>query len=343
MSGRVIVVGSVNIDLVARVPSLPHPGETVIGTSYERHQGGKGGNQAVAAARLGRPTLFIGAVGDDLFHSEARRALASERVDVSMVASLPGQATGIALILVDHAGENEIAVVPGANDAIEEGFVRESLSRLGRLAGDVLLVCNEVPLAIVREALTCGRASGATTILNPAPAAGLDRSTFGLADIVTPNRQELGLLLENEARRRIGSAPANGDVPALARALLEAGSGQVGPSAVIVTLGSAGAFVVQRPVDAPGDETSEKPGGPTVELSAGPVGWETPARAVETIDTTGAGDAFCGALAAALAEARPLHEAVTRAVAAGALATTRVGAREGMPTLAELEAFLASG
>jgi ribokinase len=358
MSGRVIVVGSVNIDLVARVPHLPRPGETVTGGSYERHQGGKGGNQAVAAARLGRPTLFIGAVGDDLFHSEARRALASERVDVSMVASLPGQATGIALILVDHAGENEIAVVPGANDAIEEGFVRESLSRLGRLAGDVLLVCNEVPLAIVREALTCGRASGATTILNPAPAAGLDRSTFGLADIVTPNRQELGLLLENEARRRAGSAPANGDVPTLARALLEAGSGQVGPSAVIVTLGSSGAFVVQRPagiaVSTPGGTESSAEGvepdaepagpplGPTVELSAGPVGWEVTARLVDTIDTTGAGDAFCGALAAALAEARPLDEAVTRAVAAGALATTRVGAREGMPTLSELDAFLAS-
>jgi ribokinase len=181
MSGRVIVVGSVNIDLVARVPHLPHPGETVTGGSYERHHGGKGGNQAVAAARLRRPTLFIGAVGDDTFETEARRALSSERVDVSMVASLPGQPTGVALILVDATGENEIAVVPGANGAIEAGYVRDSLSRLGPLVGDVLLVCNEVPLHVVREALICGHAAGATTVLNPAPAIGIDRSIFGPA------------------------------------------------------------------------------------------------------------------------------------------------------------------
>jgi sugar/nucleoside kinase (ribokinase family) len=146
-------------------------------------------------------------------------------------------------------------------------------------------------------------------------------------------------------------------VPTLARALLEAGSGQVGPGAVIVTLGSAGAFVVQRPAGisagTPGGagspaegaesdaEPAGAPSGPTVGLSAGPVSWQIPAREVETIDTTGAGDAFCGALAAALAEARPLDEAVKRAVAAGALATTRVGAREGMPSLSDLEAFLA--
>ena len=149
MSGRVIVVGSVNIDLVARVPHLPHPGETVTGGSYERHHGGKGGNQAVAAARLRRPTLFIGALGDDSFEPESRRALAAERVDVSMVASLPGQPTGMALILVDAAGENEIAVVPGANGAIEKGYARDCLGRLGPLFGDVVLVCNEVPLHVV--------------------------------------------------------------------------------------------------------------------------------------------------------------------------------------------------
>ena len=196
MSGRVIVVGSVNIDLVARVPHLPHPGETVTGGSYERHHGGKGGNQAVAAARLRRPTLFIGAVGDDTFEAEARRALSAERVDVSMVASLPGQPTGVALILVDAAGENEIAVIPGANGAIETGYVRDCLARLGRLVGDVLLVCNEVPLHVVREALVCAHAAGATTVLNPAPAIGIDRSIFGLADIVTPNRNELATLLQ---------------------------------------------------------------------------------------------------------------------------------------------------
>jgi ribokinase len=408
MSGRVIVVGSVNIDLVARVPHLPHPGETVTGGTYERHHGGKGGNQAVAAARLRRPTLFIGAVGDDTFEKEVRRALTTERVDVSMVAVLPGQSTGMALILVDATGENEIAVVPGANGAIESGYVRDSLARLGPLHGDVMLVCNEVPLHVVREALMCGHAAGATTVLNPAPATGIDRSIFGLADIVTPNRTELATLLQTEARRtgrRLDSAAT--DAAVRARSLLE--PGPEGPGvrkAVIVTLGAAGVVVLERvgsgldgtvagrllgPDPNAGcdgsDGTADLPAGdgpvadqpaaeslkpaadvfpvpafsdmpmpepvaahvarptriPAPELAAGSIRvWEVPADSVVTIDSTGAGDAFCGALAAALAEGRPLAEAVKRAVAGSALATTHSGAREGMPTAAELEEFLAS-
>jgi ribokinase len=394
MSGRVIVVGSVNIDLVARVPHLPHPGETVTGGNYERHQGGKGGNQAVAAARLRRPTLFIGAVGDDTFEGEARRALSSERVDVSMVASLPGQPTGVALILVDATGENQIAVVPGANGAIEAGYVRDCLARLGPLAGDVLLVCNEVPLHVVREALVCGHAAGATTVLNPAPAIGIDRSVFGLADIVAPNRSELATLLQTEANRTGRRVDASSDAAVRARSLLEPGSGGPGVrKAVIVTLGAAGVVVLERvgsgltpavpvpvaaPVavaaqaEAPGEAASGEsapedaaaggdgqasgeatpsgaapvapPPAPAVpEAPAGSIRvWDVPADRVATIDSTGAGDAFCGALAAALAEGRPLAEAVQRAVAAGALATTHSGAREGMPTAAELEQFLAA-
>jgi ribokinase len=395
MSGRVIVVGSVNIDLVARVPHLPHPGETVTGGSYERHHGGKGGNQAVAAARLRRPTLFIGAVGDDTFETEARRALSSERVDVSMVASLPGQPTGVALILVDATGENEIAVVPGANGAIEAGYVRDSLSRLGPLVGDVLLVCNEVPLHVVREALICGHAAGATTVLNPAPAIGIDRSIFGLADIVTPNRNELATLLATEAQRTGRSVDASADAAVRARTLLD--PGPEGPGvrkAVIVTLGAGGVVVLARAgsglarsaarseaaeaaatvaalavgpiadlgVSEPCEDDTEAAaaaGAAAAAASAAEAGaadgapadaarvgdyriWEVPADIVATIDSTGAGDAFCGALAAALAEGRPLAEAVQRAVAGGALATTHVGAREGMPTAAELEEFLAA-
>jgi ribokinase len=376
MSGRVIVVGSVNIDLVARVPHLPHPGETVTGGSYERHHGGKGGNQAVAAARLRRPTLFIGAVGDDTFEKEARRALSSERVDVSMVASLPGQPTGVALILVDATGENEIAVVPGANGAIEPGYVRDCLARLGPLVGDVMLVCNEVPLHVVREALMCGAAAGATTVLNPAPAIGIDRAIFGLADIVTPNRNELATLLQTEATRTGRRLDTSTDAAVRARALLE--PGPEGPGvrkAVIVTLGASGVVVLERvgsglsandgadagpaadAVAAGGDETAATSGTPAstgaapasraASRSAAPRRsdlrvWEVSAEKVATVDSTGAGDAFCGALAAALAEGRPLSEAVQRAVAGGALATTHVGAREGMPTRAELEAFLAA-
>jgi ribokinase len=394
MSGRVIVVGSVNIDLVARVPHLPHPGETVTGGSYERHNGGKGGNQAVAAARLRRPTLFIGAVGDDTFEKEARRALSAERVDVSMVASLPGQPTGVALILVDATGENQIAVVPGANGAIETGYVRDCLARLGPLTGDVMLVCNEVPLHVVREALMCGHAAGATTVLNPAPAIGIDRSIFGLADIISPNRTELATLLQTEARRTGRRADAvTSDTAIRARTLLE--PGPEGPGvrkAVIVTLGAAGVVVLERtgsglggaraearrPLDCDGVElpvaerAAADEAGPEVasegEVAPAPAAvvsappavaaaapaaappasiragdlriWEVPADKVATVDSTGAGDAFCGALAAALAEGRTLVEAVQRAVAASALATTHVGAREGMPTAAELEEFL---
>ena len=384
MSGRVIVVGSVNIDLVARVPHLPHPGETVTGGSYERHNGGKGGNQAVAAARLRRPTLFIGAVGDDTFEKEARRALSSERVDVSMVASLPGQPTGVALILVDATGENQIAVVPGANGAIEPGYVRDCLARLGPLVGDVMLVCNEVPLHVVREALMCGAAAGATTVLNPAPAIGIDRAIFGLADIVTPNRNELATLLQTEATRTGRRLDTSTDAAVRARALLE--PGPEGPGvrkAVIVTLGSAGVVVLERVGSglSAKDEQLDCAPGPDAVVAASAVGtpsggeavptsattaaaapalaaraasrtaasrrsdlrvWEVSAERVATVDSTGAGDAFCGALAAALAEGRPLSEAVRRAVAGGALATTHVGAREGMPTRAELEAFLAA-
>jgi ribokinase len=360
MSGRVIVVGSVNIDLVARVPHLPHPGETVTGGSYDRHQGGKGGNQAVAAARLRRPTLFIGALGDDTFEAEARRALATERVDVSMVASLPGQATGVALILVDATGENQIVVIPGANGAIEPGYARDSLSRLGPLTGDVVLLCNEVPLHVVREALICARAAGATTVLNPAPATGIDRSVFALADIITPNRSELSMLLNTEARRTGRRTDASQEIPSRARLLIEAGPEGPGVrKAVIVTLGAAGVLVLERMGS--GLDRVESPhfGGVSTSVAAAPAPasaavvaagkeedgvrtWEVPGERVATVDSTGAGDAFNGALAAAIAEGRPLAEAVRRAVAAGAIATTHVGAREGMPTAAELEEFLAA-
>ena len=375
MSGRVIVVGSVNIDLVARVPHLPHPGETVTGGSYDRHHGGKGGNQAVAAARLRRPTLFIGALGDDTFEVEARRALASERVDVSMVASLPGQPTGVALILVDSTGENEIAVVPGANGAIEKGYVSECLARLGRLTGDVVLVCNEVPLHVVREALVCAHASGGTTILNPAPALGLDRSVLALADIITPNRNELLTLLHTEARRTGRRADLGQEVGVRARQLIETSADGPGVrKAVIVTLGAAGVLVIERvgsglegsaaratAAAVPGNAAvSEAPAAdPCAEATSGSAPltaawpepapleaelrtWELPGEKVATVDSTGAGDAFVGALAAAIAEGRSLAEAVRRAVAAGALATTHNGAREGMPTALELEEFLAT-
>ncbi|HET9457273.1 MAG TPA: ribokinase [Candidatus Limnocylindrales bacterium] len=316
-AGRVIVVGSVNIDLVATSERLPAPGETVTGAVFARHHGGKGGNQAVAAARLGAPTSFVGAVGDDEFGGEARAALEDEGIDLSGLATTPGP-TGVALILVDGRGENLISVASGANAALTVELVRDALARLAPGAGDVVLVGHEIPTATARAALAAAAASGATTILNPAPAGGLDRSIFGLADVLTPNRGELAMLLAAEARRigRAGVVDARPEIAA--GTLLERNSEGEGVRwAVVVTLGPAGAVVVER--------------GRWADASA---------RRVGAVDTVGAGDAFNGALAAALAAGFELVPAAERAVAAAGLATTKAGAREGMPTTAELEAAL---
>ncbi len=320
MSGRVVVVGSVNVDLVVRAARLPMAGETVTGGLFERHNGGKGANQAVAAARLGRPTLFVGAVGDDAFGGDARAALTHAGVDTSAVMTIRGGATGVALILVDEHGENLIVVASGANEALDIETVRDGLERLGPLAGDVVLVSHEIPTATAQAALRIGREAGARTILNPAPARGLDRATFGLADILTPNRNELAVLSREETRRTgrrsIGEDPAR-----LARALIEPNAEGPGVrEAVIVTLGEAGALLV----------LASAPDAPVA----------LPVHQVSPIDTTGAGDAFNGALAAALAQGHDLGEAARWAVVAGGLATTRAGAREGMPTPSELAAAL---
>ncbi len=321
--GRVVVVGSVNVDLVIRGERLPSPGETVTGDAFEQHHGGKGGNQAVAAARLGRPVLFVGAVGNDDFGADERTALAAEGVDVSFLATLEGSPTGVALILVDRRGENLISVAPGANARVAPEWVGSSLERIGIRAGDILLVCHELPTATVGAALRAGRTGGARTVLNPAPADGLDRTVLAFADVISPNQGELLTLAATDARRsgRLSSAgsAAAADVARAAASLLETSA--VGPGvreAVAVTLGPAGALLVTP--DA------------TVDV---------PSFQVEAVDSTGAGDAFNGALAAGLAEGREIHEAVRRAVVAGALATTKAGAREGLPTTLELEAALA--
>ena len=212
MSGRVLVVGSVNVDLVVTADRLPAPGETVIGGRFAQHHGGKGGNQAVAAARLGAPTSFIGAVGDDAFGRAARAALQAEGIDVSELRTLPDIATGVALILVDANGENSIAVAGGANAAVTPAGVEESLRRLAPTVGDVVLVGHEIPTSSAAAALRAGRDAGAMTILNPAPATGLDAGTVALADLVTPNDGELGMLRAAgiEAERTLVSRGADG-------------------------------------------------------------------------------------------------------------------------------------
>ena len=322
--GRVLVVGSVNVDLVVAAPRLPVPGQTVTGGDVAHHQGGKGGNQATAAARLGATVAFVGAVGADDMGSEARSALAAEGIDIGGLVET-GRPTGVALIVVDPRAENLIAVAPGANGDVHAPHVAAALGGLAPGPGDVVLVCREIPPDGVRAALEIGRAAGAMTILNPAPADDLDAVTLALADVLTPNETELALL--------VGRPSAGDDPESAARHLLRirarAGPRLTGRStaepepvacepAVVATLGAAGALIVR----------------------AGSAAVAIPAPAVHPVDTTGAGDTFNGALAAGMADGLDLDVAVRRAGVAAALSTIRPGARGGMPTRAELEEFL---
>ena len=193
-----LVLGAVNVDLVVRGVPLPRPGETVVGGTFERHQGGKGGNQAVAAARAlrGGPAdgavRFLGAVGDDPMGAEAVEALRKESVDSSHVSLAPHTATGVALIVVDDRGENQIAVAPGANATLTPDDVEARLGGFG--PGSVLLVSLEVPLDVVQRAAELARELGGTVVLNPAPAVEAARSLLDDADVLTPNEGELSVL-----------------------------------------------------------------------------------------------------------------------------------------------------
>jgi ribokinase len=286
----VVVVGSVNADLVVSVRQLPRPGETVTGGTFARHGGGKGANQAVAAARLGASVAFVGAVGADELGEEALGQLAAERIDVSTVARLDDIATGVAVIVVDEHGENQIAVASGANAALTGDAVAAALARLtpaAREAG-VVLLGHEVPEEAVLAGADAARAAGWTAILNPAPARPLPAGLEGV--LLTPNADEAHTLT------------AEHDPEAAARALQ-----QLTGAPVLVTLGARGALLLA-------DEAER-----------------LPAPAVQVVDTTGAGDAVNGALAAELAAGRALREAALFALAAAALSTRAAGAREGMP------------
>jgi ribokinase len=285
----IVVVGSANMDIVVRVGRHPGPGETVIAHDHGTHHGGKGANQAVAAARLGGDVHFVGCVGDDEAGVELRSSLAHEGVDVGHLASAGGP-SGIALVTVDEDGENAIVVGRGANAslALTDGD-RTLISR-----ADVVVSQLEIPLRVVVDA--AGAATG-TFVLNAAPARPLPPELTEAVDVLVVNEHELTVV-------------AGGTSVPSVRGL--------GIETVVVTLGARGAQVV-TPWD---------------------IGY-IPALEVPVMDTTGAGDAFCGALAAALDEGRDVFEAAARAVAAGGLAVTRVGARAGMPTTEDLDRAMA--
>ena len=286
----VAVVGSVNLDLVATTPRLPRPGETVAGTTYAEYAGGKGLNQAVAAARCGASVALVAATGDDDAGCRLRSVAEADGVDVSELAVVASTPTGRALITVDERAENSIVVVPGANASFR---VRAPLD------ARVVIAQLEIPIEEVVAAFRSVRSRGGRTILNPAPAQHLPGDLLELCDIVIPNEHELALV--------------GGIDDLLDR----------GVSAVVTTLGASGVDVVEVV-----DGTVHR--------------WRQTAFDVAPVDTTGAGDAFCGALAARLAAGDDLSSAVRFAAAAGALATTTPGAVESLPRWSEIDRLVSS-
>ncbi len=303
MANRIVVVGSSNTDMIVQVAHVPRPGETILGGRFSMAAGGKGANQAVAAARAGGSVAFVARVGADIFGENAVKGFAQDGINIEHVIRDPAAPSGVALIFVGDDGENSIGVASGANAALSPADVDAARSSI--TAADVLLMQLETPLPTIERAAEIARQAGVRIILNPAPAQPLPDALLRQVSILTPN--------ETEAELLTGIA-VNDDAQAekAARALQAKGVGTV-----IITLGSRGAFVL-------GDGSAQRVAGFKV----------TP------VDTTAAGDVFNGALAVALAEKRPMDQAIRFANAAAALSVTKLGAQPSAPRRPEIEAFM---
>lgn len=298
-----VVVGSVNMDLVVTAPAIPTPGQTLLAHGFSTVPGGKGANQAVAAARLGSSTALIGRVGDDAFGAALRRELEESGVDCRHLQVTPGAPSGVALIVVSDTGENAICVVAGANALLTPEDVEAAEPLIA--AARVCVLQLEIPLPTAARAAACARRHGVEVVLDPAPAPGALPAELWAADILTPN--------QSEAARLLGSPRPPEDPAETARQLQARGA-----RSVVLKLGASGAYF----------------------RSAAGAG-HLPGHRVRVVDTTAAGDAFTAALAVGRAEGRPLPEAVALANAAGALACTRFGAQPSAPRRAEVERLLA--
>ena len=301
---RIVVVGSSNTDLVVSSPRIPAPGETIIGGEFSVAPGGKGANQAVAAARLGGDVSFVGCVGRDEFGGAAIAGLRADGIDIGNVRRVDGARAGVALIVVADDGENAIVVAPGSNSLLTGDDI-DAASEAIRNA-DVLVVQLEVPLDAVRRALEIAHEAGVATLLNPAPAQELDRGLLQHVDWITPN--------ETEAAQLAGLDIASEGVRLDAADALR----RLGVRNVVITCGSDGALYSAE--------------GSSVVVAAIPV---------DPIDTVGAGDVFSGALAVALGESQDVAEALRFANAAAAISVTRRGAQPSVPNRLEVESFLA--
>ncbi|NUN70319.1 MAG: ribokinase [Bacteroidetes bacterium] len=304
MKKPVVVIGSYNTDLTIKSRRIPQPGETVIGGQFSEGGGGKGANQAVAASRAGADVSFVARIGNDLLGKAGLQRLREELIDTRFVVQDPQQPTGVAFIVVDDAGENSIVVASGANALLSNHDIAAAQQVIS--ASQVMLVQLESPMEAVRAAIVRAHAAGTMVILNPAPAMSLDISVLKEVDIITPNKVEAemitGIAVTDEESLR-----------AIVQKLLS-----YGVRHVLITLGSKGVF------------TGSKEG---MEF--------LPAFRVSTVDSTGAGDVFSGALAAFIAAGLPVAQAARKAIAAASLSVTKLGAQTSAPTLGEIERFIA--
>ncbi len=296
-SPRVLVVGSSNVDIVVPVRNLPAPGETVLGGERKEFWGGKGANQAVAAKKAGAEVRFVSALGSDGYGLAYRKYLADTGIERRGLIRVPGP-TGVALIVVDGMGSNQIAVSPGANSSLTPSLVGKKRGVMEY--GEVVLAQLEVPRAMVAAAFRSARRRGAVTVLNPAPASGeLRARMLSLVDVLVPNEVEAAALCGTRGRVRTMAGWVR-----LCKKLREKGA-----KAVVLTAGKTGALF----------------------FTGAASGWVKPPAGIRPVDTTGAGDTFCGALAARLAQKAPLTDAVRFAVAAASLSVQKRGAQTGIP------------
>ncbi len=302
---RICVVGSANVDLTFRTPRLPTPGETLAGHAFHLGMGGKGANQAVAAARLGAQVSLVARVGNDSFGQEALRRYHDEGLDTNFVRADDQRPTGTAAIVVDDQAENCIIVIAGANAGLSADDVRSAASAIQN--ADVLLCQLETPLAATLEAFRLARAAGVRTVLTPAPAAELPEELLRLCDLCVPNKTEI---------ERLTGVPVEnlGDAESAARKLRERGVGSA-----IVTMGVQGALLLD-------DDGAT----------------HIPAVPVSAVDPTGAGDSFTAALAVFAAEGLTMRDAARRASVVAALTVTRIGTQAAFPARAEVEDWLAA-